>query len=66
MQFSDLGFSRSEKPYAGEPKPLQQSRYVLLIPGQAIERLGHNNVELPAPRILKKRLIGRPQSLSLH
>ena len=42
-------------------KLLVEVRHVLLVAREAIEGLGHDDIEQPLPRVLEKLLITRPE-----
>ena len=52
MQLADLALGQSEEAHAGEAQSFEQTRDVLLVARQPIERLGYDHVELPVSRIL--------------
>jgi hypothetical protein len=61
VQNTDLAFAESDEPYACELQALEQRGDVLLIAGEAIERLGDDDVEGRLTNSLKHRLISRPK-----
>ena len=50
MQDADLAFAESDEPNPGELQALEQRGDILLIAGEAIERLGDDDVEVCLPR----------------
>ena len=61
MQRADLALAEGYQPYAGVLQPLEQRRHVLLVARQAIQRLGHHNIERRLARSFQQCLVSGPQ-----
>lgn len=56
VQLRDFAFGQGDDLHAGKAQMLEQSRDIGLVPGDAVERLGQHEVELPLPGVLQERL----------
>jgi hypothetical protein len=61
MQLGDVPLGQRDDLHAGEAQMLEQGRDIGLVAGDAVERLGQHDVELPLAGVLQERLNARPQ-----
>ena len=59
VQNADLAFAKCNEADAGELQALEERRDILLVSGEAIERLGNHDVEGRLPSPFQHRLISR-------
>src|SRR3546814_2439281 len=61
MELADLALGEGDDRHAGEIEPLVERRHVLLVAGEAVERLRHHDIERAPARVLEELLVARPQ-----
>jgi hypothetical protein len=61
MQFSDLTLGQGDDPDGGKRQALVERGHILLVARQAVQRLGHDHVELAIARIGEQALVARSQ-----
>jgi len=61
MELRDQPFRQGDELDAGEDQLLVEARDMLLVPRDAVQRLGNDDVEGALPRILQELLVPRAQ-----
>src|SRR5690348_15720751 len=61
MQLADLALGNRGEFHAREGELLVEGGYILLIAGEAVERLGDDDIELTLASILEQALIAGPE-----